>query len=188
MRKVIYSMQVSLDGFIEGPNGEFDWAEPGLELHQYFNDLERETGAHLYGRRLYEIMDYWRTADTNPASTAVEVEFARLWQQVPTIVFSNTLEHVEGNARLVKDNIAEEVAKLKAQPGKDMVLGGAGIGATFMKLGLIDEYWLCIYPVVVGSGKPFFTALNAKIDLQLVETRIFPGGCVFLRYQSGAAL
>jgi dihydrofolate reductase len=77
---------VSLDGFIEGPDGKFDWAFPDLELHQYFNDLERETGAHLYGRRLYEVMSYWRTTDTNPASTPVEIEYAHLWQQVPTIV------------------------------------------------------------------------------------------------------
>ena len=184
MRKVIYSMQVSLDGFIEGPNGEGDWSEPDVELHQHFNDQEREVGVHLYGRRLYEVMRYWQTADTNPASSAVELEYARLWQQVPTIVFSTTLDRVEGNATLVKENIAEVVAKLKAQPGKDMVLGGAGIGATFMKLGLIDEVWLYVYPVVLGGGKPFFPALDNKIDLRLVETKMFTSGVVLLRYQA----
>jgi dihydrofolate reductase len=183
MRKVIYSMPVSLDGFIEGPDGKFDWAAPDPELHQHFNDLERETGAHLYGRRLYEVMSYWRTAHTNPASTPVELEYARLWQQVPTIVFSTTLERVEGNAKLVKDNIAEEVARLKAQPGKDMDLGGAGIGATFMQLGLIDEYRLYVYPVVLGGGKPFFPALDRPANLRLVETRTFTSGVVLLRFQ-----
>ncbi len=183
MRKVIYSMPVSLDGFIEGPNGEAGWGEPDLELHQYFNDLERETGAHLYGRRMYEVMRYWQTADTNPASTAVEVQYARLWQQVPTIVFSTTLDRVEGNARLITENIAAEVAKLKAQPGKDMDLGGAGIGATFMKLGLIDEYRLYVYPVVLGGGKPFFPAADKPINLRLVETRTLTSGVVLLHYQ-----
>ena len=183
MRKVIYSMPVSLDGYIEGPNGDFGWAEPDLAFHQYFNDLELEVGAHLYGRGLYEVMRYWETADANPDSTPVEVEYARRWQQVPTIVFSTTLEKVEGNARLVKGDIAEEVAKLKAQPGKDMALGGAGIGATFMRLGLVDEYWLYVYPVVVGGGKPFFPTLKDKIDLTLVETRTFTRGVVLLRYQ-----
>lgn len=176
-------MPVSLDGFIEGPDGKFDWAVPDPELHQHFNDLEREVGAHLYGRRLYEVMSYWRTADTNPASTPVELEYARLWQQVPTIVFSTTLDHVEGNARLVKGNIAEEVAKLKAQPGKDMVVGGAGIGATFMQLGLIDEYWLYVYPVVLGGGKPFFPSSDKPVNLRLIETRTFTAGVVLLRYQ-----
>ena len=183
MRKVIYSMPVSLDGFIEGSDGKFDWAEPDRELHQYFNDQELEIGAHLYGRRLYEVMRYWQTADTNPASTPVEVEYARRWQQVPTIVFSTTLERVEGNARLVKDNIADEIARLKAQPGKDMDLGGAGIGASFMKLGLIDEYRLYVYPVALGSGKPFFPVLDKPINLRLVEKRLFTSGVVFLRYQ-----
>ncbi len=183
MRKVIYSMPVSLDGFIEGPNGEFDWAEPDLELHQHFNDEELEFSAHLYGRRLYEVMTYWQTADMNPASTPVEVEYARRWQQVPTIVFSTTLERVEGNARLIKENIADEVAKLKAQPGKDMILGGAGIGATFRKLGLIDEYRLYVYPVVLGSGKPFFPQLSAIVNLRLLKTTTFNSGVVSLRYQ-----
>ena len=184
MRKVIYSMPVSLDGYIEGPNGEFDWAEPDVELHQHFNDQELEIGAHLYGRRLYEVMDYWRTADTNPASSPVEVEYAHRWQQVPTIVFSTTLERVEGNARLVKGNIAEEVAKLKAQPGKNMGLGGAGIGATFIKLGLVDEYWFYIYPVIVGGGKRMLPSLDHKINLRHVETQKFGSGVVLLRYQS----
>jgi dihydrofolate reductase len=184
LRKVIYAMNVSLDGFIEGPNGEADWGVPDLELHQHFNDLESETGVHLYGRRLYETMSYWQTADANPDISPVEREYARLWQQVPTIVFSTTLERVEANARLVKGDIAAEVARLKAQPGKDMALGGAGIGATFMKLNLIDEYHLYVHPIILGGGKPFFAALDKPLKLQLVETRIFTAGVVLLRYQT----
>lgn len=183
MRKVIYSMCVSLDGYIEGPDGKFDWGAPDDELHQHFNDLERETGTHLYGRRLYEAMRYWETPEAVTNQPAVEVEYARLWQQVPTVVFSTSLERVEGNARLIKDDIASEVARLKAQPGKDMSLGGAGIGATFMQLGLIDEYWLYVFPVITGGGKPFFPA-GIPLRLRLIDTQTLSMGVVRLRYET----
>lgn len=184
MRKVIYSMIVSLDGFIEGPNRAIDWSAPDEELHQYINDQERAIDTHLYGRRMYEIMvGYWPTADMNPSAPAHEVEYAHIWQKISKIVFSKTLERVEGNARLVRENIAEEIAKLKAQPGKDMVLGGAGIASTFMQLGLIDEYRLYVQPVVLGGGTPMFPSLDNKINLRLVETRSFGSGAVLLRYQ-----
>lgn len=176
-------MLVSLDGYIEGSDGMFDWATPDEALHQHFNEVEREAGVHLYGRRLYEMMRYWETADTNPGSSAVEREYARRWQQVPTIVFSTTLDRVEGNARLVKGDIAAEVTRLKAQLGKDMHVGGAGLGATFMRLGLIDEYWLYVCPVAVGGGKPFFSASDAPVRLRLIETRTFTSGVVLLRYE-----
>jgi dihydrofolate reductase len=182
MRKVIYGMNVSLDGFIEEPDGKLDWGTPNAELHQYFNDMERETGVHLYGRRLYETMRYWDTPEAVTNQPAVEVEYAHLWQQVPTVVFSTTLDRVEGNARLVKEDIAAEVTRLKAQPGKDMVVGGAGLGKTFIELGLIDEYWLYVHPAVAGGGKPFFPA-GIPLKLRLVETRSLPMGVVLLRYQ-----
>jgi dihydrofolate reductase len=113
MRKLVYSMGVSLDGFIAGPDGEIDWSAPDEELHRFHNQQARETGAHLYGRRLYEVMTYWETADQKPSVPEHELEFARIWKDTPKIVFSKTLEKVEGNARLVRDSGAEEVAKLK---------------------------------------------------------------------------
>jgi dihydrofolate reductase len=119
MRKVIYSMGVSLDGFIAGPDGEIDWSEPDEELHRFHNEQAREMGAHLYGRRLYKVMRYWETAEDNPSAPEHELEFARIWKAMPKVVFSRTLETVEGNARLVKNNIAEEIARLKEQPGMD---------------------------------------------------------------------
>lgn len=183
MRKVIYSMFVSLDGFIEGPNREIDWHIVDEELHKYVNDQERAIDTHLYGRRMYEVMSYWQTADTNPSSPEYEVEYAHIWKSIPKIVFSKTLERVEGNARLVRENIAEEIAKLKEQPGKDMVLGGADIASTFMRLGLIDEYQLYVHPVVLGGGTPMFQALDDKIKLRLVEARPFGSGVVLFRYQ-----
>ncbi len=183
MRKVIYSMTVSLDGFIAGPNDEIDWSAPDEELHRFHNRQTRELGAHLCGRRLYEVMTYWETADQNPSAAAYELEFARIWKELPKIVFSKTLEKVEGNAKLVRDGVAEEVAELKEQPGKDLAVGGAGLASTLIRLGLVDEYRLFVSPVVLGGGTPYFPTLDERIDLELVETKTFASRVVFLRYR-----
>ena len=118
-------------------------------------------------------MVYWETADQNPSASEIELEFARIWQALPKIVFSTTLTAVEGNARLATDGVAEEVAKLKQEPGKDLAVGGAGLAATFTQLGLIDEYRLFVSPVVLGGGTPYFPPLDERIALELVETRTF---------------
>jgi dihydrofolate reductase len=184
MRKVIYAMSVSLDGFIEAADGDLSWSYPDEELHQHFNAREREISVTLYGRGMYEIMSaFWPTADENPSAPQHEIEYARIWKAKPKVVFSTTLEQVGWNARLVRGNIAEEVNRLKEQPGNDMLVSGAGIAATFMRLGLIDEYHLYMQPVVLGGGKPMFGLLRDRIYLQLVETRRFGGGVVLLRYQ-----
>jgi dihydrofolate reductase len=183
MRNLIYSMGVSLDGFIAGLDGEIDWSVPDEELHRFHNQQARDAGVHLYGRRLYEVMTYWETADEKPSVPEHELEFARIWKDTPKIVFSKTLEGVEGNARLVRDSAAEEVAKLKEQRGKDLAVGGAGLASTFMKLGLIDEYRLFISPVVLGGGTPYFPALDERINLELVETRTFGSRVVYVRYR-----
>ena len=183
MSKLIYSMGVSLDGFIAGPNGDIDWSAPDEELHRFHNEQAREVGAYLYGRRLYEAMIPWETADEKPSASEQELEFARIWKDTPKIVFSRTLEKVEANARLVRDSAAEEVARLKAQPGKNLAVAGAGLASTFMKLGLIDEYRLFISPVVLGGGTPYFPALDERINLELVETRTFGSRVVYVRYQ-----
>jgi dihydrofolate reductase len=183
MRKVIYSPFVSLDGMIEGPNRELDWHIIDEELHRFVNEQQSAVDTHLYGRRMYEAMVYWETADQGPSQPEYVLEFARIWKQMRKIVFSRTLEQVQGNARLVRDNVAEEITKLKAQPGKDMVVGGANIASSLMRLGLIDEYRLFIHPVVLGSGTPMFPALGDKIKLRLVETRTFGFGVVYLCYQ-----
>jgi dihydrofolate reductase len=187
MRKLIYSFGVSLDGFIAGPEGEIDWSAPGEELHRFHNQQARELGAHLYGRRLYEVMRYWETAEEeNPSAPEHELEFAHIWKNTPKIVFSKTLEEVEGNARLVREGVGEEVARLKEQPGKDLAVGGAGLASTCMKLGLIDEYRQFINPVVVGGGTPYFPALDERINLELVETRTFASRVVYVRYRRSA--
>jgi dihydrofolate reductase len=185
MRKLIYSMGVSLDGFVAGPDGAIDWAAPDEELHRFHNEQARELGAHLCGRRLYEEMLFWETARANPSATNYELEFARIWQELPKIVFSTTLAEVEGNATLATDGLAEEVAKLREQPGEDLAVGGAGLASTAIELGLVDEYRLFVSPVVLGAGARYFPALRHRIGLELVETRTFGSRVVYLRYRSG---
>ncbi|MGH2811143.1 MAG: dihydrofolate reductase family protein [Actinomycetota bacterium] len=183
MRKLIYSMGVSLDGFIAGPGGEIDWSPPDEELHRFHNEQVRELGAHLLGRRLYEEMVYWETADESPSALDYELEFARIWKDTPKIVFSKTLEKVEGNASLLRDGVAQEVARLKEQPGKDLAVGGAGLASTLIKVGLVDEYRLFVSPVALGGGTPYFPALDERINLELVETRTFGSRVVYVRYR-----
>jgi dihydrofolate reductase len=183
MRKVIYSMGVSLDGFIAGPGGEIDWSAPDEELHRFHNQQTRELGAQLCGRRLYETMVYWETADEDPSLAEHELEFARIWKDLPKIVFSKTLAEVEGNATLLRDGVAQEVAKLKEQAGKDLAVGGAGLASSLIKLGMVDEYRLFVSPVVLGGGTRYFPALEERIDLELVETRTFGSRVVYVRYR-----
>jgi dihydrofolate reductase len=179
--KVIYSMGVSLDGFIAGPGGEIDWSAPDDELHRFHNQETLELGAHLCGRRLYEEMTFWETAHENPSAPEHVIEFARIWQSLPKVVFSTTLETVEGNARLATDGVAEEVARLKEQPGKDLAVGGAGLASALIELDLVDEYRLFVSPVVLGGGTPYFPARAER--LELVETRTFGSRVVYIRYR-----
>jgi dihydrofolate reductase len=128
-------------------------------------------------------MTYWETADQEPSLADYALEFARIWNDLPKIVFSKTLENVVGNARLVRDDAAQEVARLKEQAGKDLAVGGAGLASSLMKVGLIDEYRLFVSPIVLGDGTPFFPPLASRINLELVETRTFGSRVVYLRYR-----
>jgi dihydrofolate reductase len=184
MRQLIYSMGVSLDGFIAGRAGEIDWSAPDEELHRFHNQQTREIGAHLQGRGLYEVMRSWETAEEeNPSASDVEVEFARIYRAMPKIVFSRTLGRVDGNARLAQAPVAEEVARLKAQAGQDLAVGGAGLASALVREDLIDECRVFVSPVVLGGGTPFFPTLEERINLELVETRTFGSRVVYLRYR-----
>ena len=183
MGNVIYSMSVSLDGFIAGPGGDIGWSAPDEELHQFHNDRVRRLAVHLCGRRLYETMLYWETAGEDPSIGPVEREFEDIWQRLPKIVVSSTLDTVVGNWTLARDIVPEEIEKLKQQPGGDIGVGGAGLASTFARLGLIDEYQLFVNPVVLGAGTPFFPPLEQRIDLELVETRTFGSRIVYLCYR-----
>jgi dihydrofolate reductase len=182
MRKLIYSMTVSLDGFIAGPGGDISWSAPDEELHRFHNDQVRELGAHLLGRRLYETMVYWETADQDPALSDVALDFARIWQPLPKIVFSSKLDRVEGNATLASRDVADEVARLKKEPGGDLAVGGAGLASELIERNLIDDYRVFVSPVLLGDGTPFFPKLERRIDLELLETRTFGSGVVYLHY------
>jgi dihydrofolate reductase len=184
MRKIILMMSVSLDGFFEGPDRQIDWHLVDDELHGHFNEQLSGMGAFLDGRVTYELMaGFWPTADTDPSSTVLMAEFARIWRDMPKIVYSRTLERADWNAIVVRDVVVEEVMELKAQPGGDLVLGGANLAAAFIRHDLIDEYRLYVHPVVIGQGKSLFQPSDTKVNLQLAETRTFGNGVVLLRYQ-----
>jgi dihydrofolate reductase len=184
VRKIIPMMSVSLDGFIEGPDRELDWHMVDDELHRHFNEQLSQMGAFLNGRVTYELMaEFWPTADTDPSSTGPMVEYARIWREMPKIVYSRTLERADWNTTVVRDVVAEEVMELKARPRGDLALGGTDLAAAFMGHDLIDEFRLYVHPIVIGRGKPLFRPSDKKIDLRLVETRTFGNGVVLLRYQ-----
>lgn len=184
MRNVVLFMHISLDGFAAGPNGELEWISYDQELEKYAEGIVNTVGAALYGRVTYHLMEYWRTVLDNPSSTQHEIEHARWIENIPKIVFSKTLEKVDwNNTRLIKDNIVEEVSKLKQQPGKDLVIfGSPSLAHAFMALDLIDEYQLTLNPVLLGSGIPIFEKIKSKRDLRLLEAKTLSSGVIGLHY------
>jgi dihydrofolate reductase len=181
MPTLIYSMSVSLDGYIAGPDGAIDWAAPDEELMRFHNEQTRELTGQLSGRGLYEDMLGWETAEQT-RTDPLELEFARMWKAIPKVVFSTSLTRVEGNARLARGGVADEVAELKSRPGAGIVsVGGARLAASFAEKDLIDEYRLFVSPAVLGGGTPFFPPLPKRLNLDLIETRTF-SQVVYLRY------
>ncbi|MFK4108007.1 dihydrofolate reductase family protein [Streptomyces sp. NPDC002176] len=184
MRGVTCSMGVSLDGYVVGPDGDFDWAAPDEEVFRFVTDEIRQVGVHLLGRRLYETMLYWETADQDPSLDDSMREWAALWKPLPKVVFSTTLSTVRGNARLASGGLAEEIERLRAAPGEgDIAIGGPTLAAEAAAAGLIDEYRVRVHPVLVGGGIPFFPQHERRVDLELVETRAFSSGVRYLRYR-----
>lgn len=176
MRKVLVSMMVSMDNFIEGPNKELDSFKDDDAVLKYFEDLLDSVETIMYGRRSYQLMlDYW------PKATG---KIAEKMNNKPKIVFSKTLSSVSWNTRLIKDNIAEEIAMMKREPGKDLVLyAGADILSAFIKLNLVDEYRLVVYPIVLGKGTPLFKDVMHTMQLKLLGTKEFNSGVVLLTYK-----
>jgi dihydrofolate reductase len=184
MLPVIYSMSVSLDGFIAGPDGDIGWTAPDAELFRFHVEQTRHVAAHLCGRGVYQEMLVWETAEQTMSDEA-ELEFARIWRPIPKVVFSRTLDSVTGNARLATDDIGTEVGRLREQPGEGVVgIGGAGLAAAAIAEDLIDEYHLFVNPIILGGGTPYFTPLAESLDLRLTVSRTFSSGVVYLRYQS----
>lgn len=177
-------MSVSVDGYMEGPSREIDWHMVDDELHRHMNGWLAGAGAFLEGRVTYELMEkFWPTADQNPAATPTVVEFAQIWRNIPKVVYSRTLDRAGENATIVHEVVPADVLALKAQPGGDLVVGGADLGAEFARQDLIDEYRLYVHPVVIGRGRPMLRPSDAKVSLRLLETHTFGNGVVLLRYE-----
>jgi dihydrofolate reductase len=184
-KSVIFSMSVSLDGYIAGPDGDIGWAAPDAELMRFHNEQTREIRAQLCGRGLYQDMLPWETADQT-RSGPLELEFARIWTAIPKVVFSTTLDHVTGNARLATDDVATELARIDRGDGGDggvVSAGGARFAASLIRRDLIDEYRMFVNPVVLGGGTPFFPPLDKRLDVELVESRTFGSQVTYLRYR-----
>ena len=180
MRKIIFSINITIDGFADHTAGIAD-----NELHDFFADMLDDADIVLLGRKTYEMMaSYWPFADQDPGSTKSELKFAEKYNSVSKLVFSTTLKEVKwNNTTLAKGNLIDEVLKLKNQRGKYIFAGSLSIASALAEKNLIDEYWLLIHPVVLGKGKPLFEDLQSRIDLKLVETKTFGSGVVVLHYQ-----
>jgi dihydrofolate reductase len=181
---LIYSMSVSVDGFIADRDGDFGWTPPDDELFGFHLAQVGELGGYLLGRRLYETMLAWET-DPSLRSDELRAAFADVWCALPKVVFSRTLDSVKGNARLAKASVAEEAAAVLAATDKDVAIGGAGLAAAAVELGLLDEMRMFRHPVVIGGGTPFLPPVTESIPLDLVETRTFGSRVVFERYGRG---
>jgi dihydrofolate reductase len=183
MARLIYSAIMSLDGYIADADGDFEWAAPDEEVFAFVNELERPVGAYLYGRRMYETMRYWETADTLPDQSAVSLDFARIWQAADKIVYSATLQAPDtARTRVERDFDPDQVRKLKEAADRDLTVGGAYLAAQAIAAGLVDEYQLFLVPAVVGGGTRALPD-QVRLNLALAEEREFGGGTVYLCYR-----
>ena len=178
---LIYSMSVSVDGFIADREGAFEWTAPSEELFRLHLAQVGELGGYLLGRRLYETMLVWET-DPSMRDNELRAAFADVWCALPKVVFSRTLDSVQGNARLAEASVAEEAAAALDATGKDVSIGGAGLAAAAIELGLVDELRTFRHPIVVGGGTPFLPPVTEDVPLELIETRTFGSGVIYERY------
>jgi dihydrofolate reductase len=183
MARLIYSAIASADGYIEDAGGSFDWAAPDEELFRFVNELERPVGTYLYGRRMYQTMLYWETAGQAPGQPSYVRDFTRLWQAADKIVFSATLASVSSaRTRIERTFDPGMIRQLKQATGRDMTVGGADLAGQALTAGLVDELQLLLVPAAVGGGKPALPA-GVRLDLELLDTRRFASGAVYLRYR-----
>ncbi|MCC7196836.1 dihydrofolate reductase [Candidatus Peregrinibacteria bacterium] len=186
MRKVIFQMMVSLDGFIEGPKQDLSWHLVDDEFNKYAIDLLHSIDTIIFGRIAYELFEsFWPAAMTDPSTTPDNLDIANQINDMHKIVFSKTMEKVEWKkSQLIQQLIPEEITKMKQQEGKDMVIfGGAGIAQSFMRHELIDEYRIMVNPIILGKGKPLFEDMTHRMNLKLLKTRTFNSGVVMLVYE-----
>jgi dihydrofolate reductase len=184
MADLVYSAICSLNGYVEDESGGFGWAAPDDEVHRFVNELERSIGIYLYGRRMYETMTFWETADASGPTAGAE--YAGIWQAADKVVYSRTLEAVTTRrTRLERAFEAEQVRALKASSEGDISIGGAALGGQALATGLVDELQLLLVPAVVGGGKAALPD-GLRADLELLDERRFGNGTVYLRYRVGS--
>jgi dihydrofolate reductase len=183
MGKLVYAAIASLDGFVNDESGGFDWCAPDEEVHQYVNDLERPIGTYLYGRRMYDVMRYWQTADSEPGQSAVEQDYTAIWQATDKVVYSRTLaEPATPRTRVERDFDPAEVHRLVAGADHDVSVGGATLAGEALAAGLVDELHLFLSPVVVGGGTRALPA-GVRLDLELLAEHRFGNGFVHLQHR-----
>ncbi|MYX33480.1 deaminase [Streptomyces sp. SID8377] len=188
MRKIVMQMSVSLDGYFEGHRPRDRLAPRGRGPHLHMNERLKVMGGFLTGRVSRELMAaYWPTADADPQSGPAVAEFAGIWRDMPKYVYSRTLERADWNTAIVRDVVAEEVRELKARPGGDLALGGAGLAASFLRLGLVDEFRIYVHPVLLGRGRTPFPYADTLTALRRTGTRTFGHGVVLLQYERAEA-
>jgi dihydrofolate reductase len=180
--KLVYTAIASLDGYIEDEAGKFDWAAPGDEVHAFVNDLERDVGTYLYGRRMYETMQYWETSPSGQDQTEVTRDFAEIWRAADKVVYSRTLETAAtARTRIEREFDPEAVGQLKATNSSDITVGGPELAAHAFRAALVDECHLFLTPIIVGGGKRALPD-DVRLELDLLDERRFGNGTVFLRY------
>jgi len=185
MGKLIYAMNVSLDGFVDTVDHRLDWILMDDELHTLFNDQARTTDAELYGRRMYEVMAaYWPHGESDPDGTPATIEFARIWNPKPKVVFSRTLRSVEWNSRLVEGDAGEVLEGLRREYRGDLSVSGPTLAGEFARRDLIDEYRLVVHPVILGGGTPYLMDIDRRIQLELIDERSFGSGVRYLAYET----
>jgi dihydrofolate reductase len=183
MGKLIYSTITSLDGYVADKDGNFDWAAPDEEVHTFVNDLERPIGTYLYGRRMYEVMSYWETAQALTDQPSFMQDFAKIWRAADKIVYSKTLETASSaRTRIERDFYPDTVRRIKGQAERDISVGGADLATQALKTGLVDECHVFVTPIVVGGGKRSLPN-DVRLELELLDERRFEGGVVHLHYR-----
>jgi dihydrofolate reductase len=185
MADLIYSAITSLDGYVADEDGNFDWAAPDEEVHSFVNELERPVGTYLYGRRMYEVMVYWETADALAGqSPSPEREFAEIWQAADKVVYSKTLEQPDSaRTQIEREFDPEAVRRLKESAERDLSVGGPDLAAQAIKAGLVDELHLFVTPIIVGGGDPWLPD-GVRVKLELLDERRFGSGVVYLHYRT----
>ena len=182
MGRLIYSAITSLDGYVAADDGNFDWARPDEEVHSFVNDLERPIGTYLYGRRMYEVMRFWESAEGNPDQPPVFEDLAAIWQAADKVVYSTTLQApATARTRIERDFDPDAVRRMKAAEARDLGVGGPHLAMQAVRAGLVDEWQLVVAPVVVGSGTHYLPG-GVRQALHLLDERRFGNGMVYLRY------